>query len=195
LCCKRNTVSDSSAYEEEVEEVEEEMKKKIVALTTTASTVAAKQDRVLFFFKANDIRVTLVDATQSEQRKQLLAVSGLGPSYPQFFIYNGDDDTDGVVVIEYNSNNTTFLGNYNDIVDMNDGGMITKEYLGLVEDEKNTTTITTTTVTREALPSDEDDTGDAVTEQESKEEEERCCWGLIPINILFKKPTSALKVD
>jgi hypothetical protein len=173
------------------------MKKKIVALTTTASTVAAKQDRVLFFFKANDIQVTLVDATQSEQRKQLLAVSGLGPSYPQFFIYNGDDNAhDGVVKIEYNSSNTTFLGNYNDIVDMNDGGMITKEYLGLVEDEKNTkTTITTTTVTREALPSDEDDTGDAVIEQESKEEEERCCWGLIPINRMFKKPTSALKVD
>ena len=149
--------------------------KRILALTSTASTVAQKQERALFLFRANGMEVEQVDAVmQKEKRRELLAISGVGAKYPQFFV-------------EEDGNPTQFLGEFDDIVDMNDAGMLTKEQLGLQEggDEVVAVSADSRDV---AVPEDEE--APWLSHGSRNEKEDVCCFGLLPS--WFKK-SSAIK--
>jgi hypothetical protein len=146
--------------------------KRVLALTTTASNVASQQDRALFLFQAHGIDVELVDATmQRDKRQELLAISGIGANYPQFFV-------------EVNST-TEFLGEYNDIVDMNDAGLLTKEKLGLEEE-----VVGTGSCSREVAVPENEEKAPWLSHGSRTEKDDDCCFGLLPS--WFKK-SSAVK--
>lgn len=170
------------------------MPKKVLALTSNASTVALKQDRVLFYFKANGIQVERVDAISGRcKRVELLAISGLGPVYPQFFL----EEKAMIVGSSPEANNhekvtITFLGGYDDIVAMNDDGLITREALGLDVAPKQSDE-PEHSITLDGSPRETGIDHDAPWSTQT--EENVLCWGMMPdwLAIMFKKPSAVME--
>ncbi len=163
-------------------------KKVVLALTSSASTVAAKQERVLLFFKAKGIDdVVIVDASSDRERRiELIAISGLGPVYPQFFIQEETGD-DGPPTI-------TFLGGFDDMVAMNDDGLITKQALGLdvvVPKQKADNDLK-----QEGMGGSSQDNSNRHNNYDapwqSQPEDNVVCWVMLPdwFTNLFKKPAA-----
>jgi hypothetical protein len=105
------------------------MKKKLLVLISNSSgqrQQVANQDRALTVLKAQDIDPELVDGSdpsQRDRRNELFGISGNRGKYPQFFLVEGSGGT------------TSFLGLFEDIEAMNDSRTLTKQALGLGEDD------------------------------------------------------------